>query len=131
MAGTRGLRGYPGAAELIEALRQMRAPIGLVTGAPRKEVDAVLSALGLGGAFEVIKLDGRKWVTVLGDGRLGLLVAQVLREAGSPVRVIGKHPDKLNLCEKWQIRHRLLAALEDRLWRQGRLDDGSHVEASP
>lgn len=55
-----------------------------------------------------IKLDGRKWVTVLGDGRLGLLVAQVLRNAGCPVRVIGKHPDKLALCEKWSIRSRPL-----------------------
>ena len=65
----------------------------------------------LAAAFQVlkqIKLDGRKWVTVLGDGRLGLLVAQVLRNAGCPVRVIGKHADKLALCEKWQIRSRPL-----------------------
>lgn len=63
----------------------------------------------LAAAFQVlkqIKLDGRKWVTVLGDGRLGLLVAQVLRNAGCPVRVIGKHAEKLALCEKWQIRSR-------------------------
>jgi threonine dehydrogenase-like Zn-dependent dehydrogenase len=65
----------------------------------------------LAAAFQVlkqIKLDGRKWVTVLGDGRLGLLVAQVLRNAGCPVRVIGKHPEKLALCERWQIRSRPL-----------------------
>jgi threonine dehydrogenase-like Zn-dependent dehydrogenase len=65
----------------------------------------------LAAAFQVlkqIKLDGRKWVTVLGDGRLGLLVAQVLQTAGVPVRVIGKHPAKLGLCEKWGIRSRLL-----------------------
>jgi len=65
----------------------------------------------LAAAFQVlkqIKLDGRKWVTVLGDGRLGLLVAQVLQTAGVPVRVIGKHAGKLGLCEKWGIRSRLL-----------------------
>ena len=65
----------------------------------------------LAAAFQVlkqIKLDGRKWVTVLGDGRLGLLVAQVLQTAGVPVRVIGKHASKLTLCEKWGIRSRLL-----------------------
>lgn len=55
-----------------------------------------------------IKLDGRKWVTVLGDGRLGLLIAQVLRNVGCPVRVVGRHAAKLALCEKWQIRSRLL-----------------------
>jgi threonine dehydrogenase-like Zn-dependent dehydrogenase len=71
----------------------------------------------LAAAFQVlkqIKLDGRKWVTVLGDGRLGLLVAQVLRNAGCPVRVIGKHPEKLALCEKWSIRSRALADMTPR-----------------
>ena len=66
----------------------------------------------LAAAFQVlkqIKLDGRKWVTVLGDGRLGLLVAQVLQTTGCPVRVIGKHPAKLAMCEKWSIRSRPLA----------------------
>lgn len=61
-----------------------------------------------------IKLDGRKWVTVLGDGRLGLLCAQVLRNAGCPVRMVGKHPDKLALCEKWSIRSRLLGDISPR-----------------
>jgi threonine dehydrogenase-like Zn-dependent dehydrogenase len=36
-------------------------------------------------------------------------VAQVLRNAGCPVRVIGKHADKLALCERWSIRARPLA----------------------
>lgn len=71
----------------------------------------------LAAAFQVlkqIKLDGRKWVTVLGDGRLGLLVAQVLRNAGCPVRVIGKHAGKLAMCEKWSIRSRPLEDIEPR-----------------
>jgi threonine dehydrogenase-like Zn-dependent dehydrogenase len=72
----------------------------------------------LAAAFQIlkqIKVDrpdssrSRKWVTVLGDGRLGLLAAQVLAQAGVPVRMIGKHPEKLALCEKWQIRSRALA----------------------
>ena len=52
--------------------------------------------------------EARRWVTVLGDGRLGLLCGQVLRNAGYPVRVVGKHAEKLALCERWQIRSRLL-----------------------
>jgi threonine dehydrogenase-like Zn-dependent dehydrogenase len=71
----------------------------------------------LAAAFQVlkqIKLDGRRWVTVLGDGRLGLLVAQVLQSAGCPVRVIGKHVEKLALCEKWSIRSRPLADIMPR-----------------
>jgi threonine dehydrogenase-like Zn-dependent dehydrogenase len=71
----------------------------------------------LAAAFQVlkqIKLDGRKWVTVLGDGRLGLLVAQVLRNVGCPVRVIGRHPSKLAICEKWSIRARSVADIAPR-----------------
>jgi threonine dehydrogenase-like Zn-dependent dehydrogenase len=45
---------------------------------------------------------------------LGLLVAQVLRNAGCPVRVIGKHPEKLTLCERWQIRSRPVADISPR-----------------
>jgi alcohol dehydrogenase len=71
----------------------------------------------LAAAFQIlkqIKLDSSKWVTVLGDGRLGLLAAQVLRNAGCPVRVIGKHPEKLSLCERWSIRSRPLADINPR-----------------
>ena len=65
----------------------------------------------LAAAYQVlkqVKVDARNWVTVLGDGRLGLLVAQVLRNAGCPVRVVGKHAEKLAMCEKWSIRARPL-----------------------
>jgi threonine dehydrogenase-like Zn-dependent dehydrogenase len=78
--------------------------------------DAGVFVEPLAAAFQIlkqIKVDSkadssrpRKWVTVLGDGKLGLLVAQVLRNANCPVRVIGKHAEKLALCEKWQIRSR-------------------------
>lgn len=71
----------------------------------------------LAAAFQVlkqVKIDARTWVTVLGAGRLGLLVAQVLRNAGCPVRVVGKHPDKIAVCEKWGIRSRLLSDIDPR-----------------
>lgn len=71
----------------------------------------------LAAAFQVLKqiqLDGRRWVTVLGDGRLGLLVAQVLQTVNCPVRVIGKHAQNLALCEKWSIRSRPLADIVPR-----------------
>ena len=73
--------------------------------------DAAVFVEPLAAAFQVLKqvpFDARKWVTVLGDGRLGLLTAQVLRESGCQIRVIGKHADKLALCEKWGIRSRPL-----------------------
>jgi alcohol dehydrogenase len=73
------------------------------------EDDAAVFVEPLAAAFQVTKqvnLDGKKWVTVLGDGRLGLLCAQVLRNAGCPVRVIGRHADKMRLCDQWGIRSR-------------------------
>jgi threonine dehydrogenase-like Zn-dependent dehydrogenase len=79
--------------------------------------DAAVFIEPLAAAHQVlkqIKLDGRKWVTVLGDGRLGLLVAQVLRNVDCPVRMIGKHPEKLALCEKWQIRSRSVSDIVPR-----------------
>ena len=71
----------------------------------------------LAAAFQVlrqVRVDGDTWVTVLGDGRLGLLVAQVLRNTGCPVRMIGKHADKMAWCEKWQIHSRRLADIAPR-----------------
>jgi alcohol dehydrogenase len=79
--------------------------------------DAAVFVEPLAAAHQVlkqIKLDGRKWVTVLGDGRLGLLVVQVLRNVDCPVRMIGKHPEKLALCEKWQIRSRAVTDIVPR-----------------
>lgn len=38
--------------------------------------------------------------TVLGDGKLGLLVAQVMAQAGARVLAVGKHTDKLRLLER-------------------------------
>jgi len=79
--------------------------------------DAATFVEPLAAAYQVLKqlnFEGRKWVTVLGDGRLGLLLAQVLQDANCQVRVIGKHPQKLALCEKWSIRSRPLADIVPR-----------------
>lgn len=66
----------------------------------------------LAAAFQILRqltVEGRPFITVLGDGRLGLLVAQVVNTLNATVRVVGKHEAKLRLCEKWGIQHRLLS----------------------
>ncbi len=66
----------------------------------------------LAAALQVVrqlKIEGRPFITVLGDGRLGLLCAQVLAKLNATVRVVGKHEPKLRLCEKWNIPARPLA----------------------
>ncbi len=57
----------------------------------------------LAAAFQVVnqcRVDGNTKVTVLGSGRLGLLVAQVLKERGCPLVVVGRNPSTLLLAEK-------------------------------
>jgi len=58
----------------------------------------------LAAAFQVleqIRVDNRTRITVLGDGRLGLLTAQVLHRAGANVALVGKHAEKLALGRAW------------------------------
>ena len=65
----------------------------------------------LAAAYQILRqltVEGRPFITVLGDGRLGLLCAQVMSQLNATVRLIGKHPDKLALCEKWGVKHREL-----------------------
>ncbi|MEO0476120.1 MAG: alcohol dehydrogenase catalytic domain-containing protein [Planctomycetota bacterium] len=65
----------------------------------------------LAAALQILRqltIEGRPYVTVLGDGRLGLLCTQVLSTLNATVRCVGKHEAKLGLCEKWGIKHRLL-----------------------
>lgn len=42
-------------------------------------------------------------VALIGDGRLGLLVAQVLKHAGAQVTLIGRHRWKLDLARAWGV----------------------------
>ena len=57
-------------------------------------------------AARQIHVEGKPYITVLGDGRLGLLVAQVLNQLNASVRVVGRHESKLALCERWGVKHR-------------------------
>lgn len=57
----------------------------------------------LAAAFEILEqvhIVPGMTCTVLGDGKLGLLVAQVLAHAGARVLAVGKHVDKLRLLDR-------------------------------
>ena len=55
------------------------------------------------GILERAPLAATSRVAVVGDGKLGLLAAQVLRGAGAKVVLIGKHAEKLRRAEAWGI----------------------------
>ncbi|HWP56257.1 MAG TPA: alcohol dehydrogenase catalytic domain-containing protein [Candidatus Acidoferrales bacterium] len=66
----------------------------------------------LAAAFEIleqVQLDHGHEVLVMGDGKLGMLCAQVLRLTGARVTVLGKHAEKLALVKRTGVRTVLLA----------------------
>lgn len=71
----------------------------------------------LAAAIQVMKLQPiDRWthVAVLGSGRLGLLVAQVLKLQGCRLEVVGRNPQSLAFCEKRGIQPIELANLVPR-----------------
>jgi threonine dehydrogenase-like Zn-dependent dehydrogenase len=53
--------------------------------------------------LECIHISPHDRVVLLGDGRLGLLTAQVVSLTGCDLTVVGKHERKLSLAEDWGI----------------------------
>jgi threonine dehydrogenase-like Zn-dependent dehydrogenase len=65
--------------------------------------DAAVFAEPLAAAFEIleqVEVEPGSRAVVLGDGKLGLLVSQVLARAGARVLAVGKHPAKLALLRR-------------------------------
>jgi alcohol dehydrogenase len=50
--------------------------------------------------LDQVKIPKGKRVAVLGDGKLGLLVSQVLQAKGAKVHLFGRHKDKMRLVER-------------------------------
>jgi len=57
-------------------------------------------------AAHILRVEGKPYVTVLGDGVDALLVSQVMARLNASVRLLGWQPDKFGLCERWGIKHR-------------------------
>jgi threonine dehydrogenase-like Zn-dependent dehydrogenase len=101
-----GIQGADGAfAEWV------RVPIGNLHAVPDDVADeCAVFTEPLAAAFEILEqvelVPGTRCL-VLGDGKLGLLVAQVLRDAGARVLAVGRHPDKLAILARRGIETRL------------------------
>lgn len=52
------------------------------------------------GILERTEVQSGDKLAVIGDGKLGLLCAQVLSLTGAPVVLVGKHPNKLRIAER-------------------------------
>jgi threonine dehydrogenase-like Zn-dependent dehydrogenase len=78
--------------------------------------DAVF-AEPLAAAFEILEqrpVEPGERAVVLGDGKLGLLVAQVLARAGARVHAVGRHPEKLRVLAALGIETSLAADYQPR-----------------
>lgn len=71
--------------------------------------DHAVFAHSLASAIQAVRqltIEGKPYITVLGDGPLGLLCVQLMARLNASVRLIGRHHAKLAICEKWGIKHR-------------------------
>jgi threonine dehydrogenase-like Zn-dependent dehydrogenase len=108
---TRTVMGILGADGAIAEL--VAVPVANLHEVPEgvSDEDAVF-AEPLAAAFEILEqvhvVPGTT-CTVLGDGKLGLLVAAVLHRAGARVLAVGKHDDKLALLDRRGIATTTLA----------------------
>jgi threonine dehydrogenase-like Zn-dependent dehydrogenase len=86
----------------------MRVPVANLHAVPENVPDeAAVFTEPLAAAFEVLEqihLKPGAEVVILGDGKLGLLCAQVLHLAGARVTVVGRHEKKLSLLRQCSIR---------------------------
>jgi len=68
---------------------------GVPDGVPDREAVFVEPLAAACEILEQVPLTGQERILVIGDGRLGQLVARLLRTVSASVTVLGRHPDKL------------------------------------
>lgn len=73
-------------------------------------VEPVAAALEI---LEQLHIEPNHRVALIGDGKLGLLISQVLRLTGCQVLLIGKHARKLDLARHWGVDTVLLSELPE------------------
>lgn len=59
-------------------------------------------------AANLVHVESRLYVTILGDTALALLTAQALARLNKSVRLLGSRPERVALCERWGVKHRLI-----------------------
>jgi threonine dehydrogenase-like Zn-dependent dehydrogenase len=89
------------------------APVANLVEVPKRVSDAAAAcASTVAGALHacaMVRVEHKPFVTVLGDGPMALVVAQVLAKRNASVRLLGLDAAKFSLCEKWGIKHRHVA----------------------
>ncbi len=94
----------------------VRLPVANLHPVPEQLSDeAAVFCEPLAAAFEIreqVRVEPGVRCVVLGDGKLGLLAAQVLALAGARVLAVGRHPEKLAI-----LRARGIETVQEQNWR--------------
>jgi threonine dehydrogenase-like Zn-dependent dehydrogenase len=110
----------------------LRLPVANLLPVPDKIVDehAVFTEplAAACGIMERVDIKNTDRVAVIGDGKLGLLCAQVIALTGATVLLIGKHPEKLRIAERRGIE---TATVKAGLAREGEFDVVVEASGSP
>src|SRR5207245_2928154 len=108
---------YPGAVRefLTLPLHNLHAVPKSVSTEEAVFIEPVAAACEI---LDQVKIPQGDRVAVLGDGKLGLLIAQVLQAHGARVHLLGKHREKMRLVERSGVTaERVPAKLPDRAYR--------------
>jgi 2-desacetyl-2-hydroxyethyl bacteriochlorophyllide A dehydrogenase len=98
-----GIRGHDGAfAEYVTVpIENLHAVPDAIDDRTAVFVEPVAAACRI---LEQLALDDHSRIAVVGDGRLGLLIGQVLRTITPHVVVLGRHPEKLEIARALDLR---------------------------
>lgn len=83
----------------------------LLTVPPSIDDDRAVFAFEVASALHAaqqLTIANRPYITILGDGALALITGQIMSKLNASVRVVGTDAERLELCAKWNVKHRLL-----------------------
>lgn len=105
---TRKVLGLHGAEGTLA--QQVLVPMRNLAVVPDAVDDSRAACASLVGAAvqtaSAVRVEGKTFVTVLGDGPMGLCVAQALARRNASVRLLGRTEARFGLVERWGIKHR-------------------------
>lgn len=100
--GVRGADGCLAEYVVVPATSLARVPDGTPD-------DVAVFALPVARALHAarrVRLEGKAYITVLGESPEALIGAQVMTRLNASVRVLGTSSRAIELCERWGVRHR-------------------------
>lgn len=57
-------------------------------------------------AARATRIEGKTYVSIIGDNALALIAVQVFAKLNTSVRVLGFEPARFSICDRWRLKHR-------------------------